>query len=351
MLLPNGDETVMELLCRWFPRRSCRRLTRALSGSEFVAEAQPSECDADDLRISPYPDFSLLCDIAEYALVTAGMKANGLSIVCPHLADCLHCYPLWILSLWLEIEELRMRHLKPWRTAVAVLKQPNGSALDADILGSLAKIRYSSKIKGCDKDMTPVSSLAIYPTQEWLGSTHEVQMLETLRRSLQMENIVHFETADCVFFETLLRLRRSTTVKAYLTSKHTAWMRRLGEKVSQKLMWRIGGTVNVRGCHWVAVVINFEDNLVLYGDSMGHSPPVPLVRAILWWIRIHTNKRFRWDNLSITRQTDGHSCGLLAFNAVAHNFIPHRYPLIRMCDVHQARLSMMMDVINIHLSS
>jgi hypothetical protein len=70
--------------------------------------------------------------------------------------------------------------------------------------------------------------------------------------------------------------------------------------------------------------------------------------AMEWWTHHHTRCDFTHVKLPIMTQDDGFSCGLLAYNALAHQANPKKYPLINAAKVNDARLEILLAVIERH---
>lgn len=78
--------------------------------------------------------------------------------------------------------------------------------------------------------------------------------------------------------------------------------------------------VNVNNNHWVALIIDFREHMILYGDSIRKNIGCmnsELRLAFKWWATFHTGVRFKVEELPIMEQSDGFSCGILAWNALA----------------------------------
>ncbi|THU97954.1 hypothetical protein K435DRAFT_661904 [Dendrothele bispora CBS 962.96] len=80
------------------------------------------------------------------------------------------------------------------------------------------------------------------------------------------------------------------------------------------------------GNHWVAIVIDFEESCILYGDSLGKSCPKELTDALDWFCgQSFPGKVFIPENLPCGTQTDSDSCALHALEAIAHFILPEKY--------------------------
>lgn len=67
--------------------------------------------------------------------------------------------------------------------------------------------------------------------------------------------------------------------------------------------------------------------------------------ALNWWLYFHMGQTFTYTKLPTTRQRDSHSCGILAWNALAHYFFPKRYPLLDASHMQDARLHMLLKIL------
>jgi len=70
--------------------------------------------------------------------------------------------------------------------------------------------------------------------------------------------------------------------------------------------------------------------------------------ALKQWTKKHTSINFTHNILPITHQIDSFSCGLLAWNALAHFFLPKHYTLIAPADVATGRLDVLLRICTQH---
>ncbi len=91
---------------------------------------------------------------------------------------------------------------------------------------------------------------------------------------------------------------------------------------------KIGLIFNVNFTHWISVAIDFTCGSILYGDSLGYKPDEDVLETLEWWLSQHTEMHFKLETLTSTRQRDIISCGLLAYNAIGHHFLPDSIPLV-----------------------
>ena len=103
--------------------------------------------------------------------------------------------------------------------------------------------------------------------------------------------------------------------------------------------------MNLDSKHWVAIVLDFANLEILYSNTMGG---MDLKEILSWWTHIHSGRKFMYGELEITFQQDSFLCGLLAWNALAHQSLPHKNALIDAQEVDDARLKVMLKVIDCH---
>ena len=83
---------------------------------------------------------------------------------------------------------------------------------------------------------------------------------------------------------------------------------------------------------------------------MGETIDEDVETALTWWIQQHTGRQFTKSYFPITRQRDGYSCGILAWNALAVFLLPETYSLVDTGKVGDERLRMFLQVSDRHNS-
>jgi Ulp1 family protease len=134
----------------------------------------------------------------------------------------------------------------------------------------------------------------------------------------------------------------------YATAENYNWIRKKGQELGTGILDKLATIVNIGGNHWVAVVIDFQSSQILYGDSLGGTITVEIETVLIWWIHHHTGQQFTTNRLPITRQRDGYSCGIMAWNAVAMNVLPKNYVLIKSESVADERLKVFLHMSERH---
>jgi hypothetical protein len=96
-------------------------------------------------------------------------------------------------------------------------------------------------------------------------------------------------------------------------------MRKQGEDLVSHQKQCLAMVANQDSIHWVALIVDFETQELLYGDSFRHPISVEMHAVIDWWTHYHTNSRFVVRTLPISQQHDNFSCRMLAWDALRHH--------------------------------
>ncbi|KAG1799526.1 uncharacterized protein BJ212DRAFT_1253134, partial [Suillus subaureus] len=172
--------------------------------------------------------------------------------------------------------------------------------------------------------------LADFTLQKWLTNTNLNMMLDIVYGDKDVALKHTFETAYFVLL--LLLTHDECAEKDYLTSWEAKPFRNATEQLFKGHYKNLGIPCHIHENHWTAVLINAEDQKVLYGDSFGTAIPNNLKAAIDWWLLHHSPTPLTWDDLQISCQEDTHSCSVLAANALTHFIQPMKFPLLSSSD-------------------
>ncbi|THU86592.1 cysteine proteinase, partial [Dendrothele bispora CBS 962.96] len=168
-----------------------------------------------------------------------------------------------------------------------------------------------------------ISYLGGFLGPRWL-STEQLNMvmhlihLELVKKGCNDVKIIKETT---MFHQKLLEAYHAqrTSIDAldtYTNANHYRWIRDSCQALQTGQYEQLAFLVNLNDNHWVSVVINGHTDTIFYGDSLGSDVDPTLRDALRWWTHLHTGRDFVFEELPITRQTDGHSCGLMACNAI-----------------------------------
>jgi hypothetical protein len=94
-----------------------------------------------------------------------------------------------------------------------------------------------------------------------------------------------------VQYSTKLKLAYKSCER-YATDSRFQWVHVTGETLAGGMRQELEFIANIDDNHQVAVVLDFKNHLILYGDSMGNLPSEKLLDALKWWTHLHTGKNF-----------------------------------------------------------
>ena len=237
------------------------------------------------------------------------------SIVCQHEPRAGgHRYPLHLVFNWKEV--MRQCHIQErWQKAVTNLcRNLDNNPIYVQVNSILPHLPWTGNLTGFTNTID-IHQLSAFLTDEWLTDDHELIMLDILKQDLAAA-----DCADNVFikntaFLTLLTVA-SQNQHEYNSSQAYEWIRNRGRDLASGQKRYLATIVNQDNIHWTALLLDFETGAILFGDSYGKSMPPDLQLVLEWWIHYHTGRQFTYKNLTITRQTDHFSCGMLAWYAL-----------------------------------
>ena len=247
-------------------------------------------------------------------------------------------------SPWLKADDY-LRHRQQFR------RDKNAAAshsLIDEVYSNLTSLAWAGDVRGFSEH-EPVHKLATYATHNWLSSVHENQMLDLLRTEIRLDRTrprIVIKSTD--FPHALQAAYEQRDTGDYMDNRYFDHIRQTGVELGNGMVDELGYLMNLNGDHWVAIVLDFENSAILYGDSMGGKPGEDLRETLSWWTHYHSGRKFAYGELDVTRQQDGFSCGLLAWNALAHRSLPHKHQLIDAQEVDDARLKVLLKVVDRH---
>ena len=189
-----------------------------------------------------------------------------------------------------------------------------------DVCNALSKLPWTGRIQGFHEKDESVTVLHTYATTTWLTTTHENQMLDLLAQDLLDYDGDGIEVVSTYFFQVLYN--------ALVGKSDGRWVKRLGHSLGNGQQRYLATIVSSFGTHWVAIILDFGHGIVWHGDSLGWKLEDRIKTALDWFTHRYTSLKFSYQKLPITHQDDSFSCGLLAWNALSHFFLPAEHPLI-----------------------
>ncbi|KZP14370.1 hypothetical protein FIBSPDRAFT_701618, partial [Athelia psychrophila] len=189
---------------------------------------------------------------------------------------------------------------------------------------------WHGRIKGFS-DNEDVAYLAAFASTCWLSDVHETFMLECLQRHIRASPDYDAKKllANIWTSKKIIIAYNNRTHKAYPPSTPDPLVQ-LGNDLASGLKTKVGMMWFVQDGHWVStdVSIGHSQCTIAYADPEQRALPESVRDPINWWLAAHIKQSLVWGTLECPLQRDGYSCGILANNALAHDFLPEVYPLI-----------------------
>jgi len=308
--LPSNTLSVREFIVLDLPAFAPATTPQPLR--DYTSALPPTVDNVNEIvsRLSP-PDDTLL------ALQQSIRSGQVKSIHCLHYPTAnSQRYPLWLVSFWTQLSSAR-RIQKQWRKAVRNLEsqidQDEGSVPLRQAFNALLYVPWTGQLQGI-RDAIDLHQLSVYFTEEWLTNDHELVMLSALKDNLLAAGITDSFIENTAFM--LLLGNASRDREAYTTERCYEWLRQRGEDLGIGERRHLSTIANQGGVHWVTIILDFDQQLLLYGDSYG-KPISDEHRGIIdWWTKHHANVRFTLWALPTANQSDTFSCGIFTWDGI-----------------------------------
>jgi len=350
-IVPSPKLTVLELLQFHLPLLSP---WRDFSGTDGFFNTQPPDTtDITKIQALPSPPQSVV-DALKKDLLHA-ISAGSHSIKPIH-TNSSGTYPLWIITYWDNAFEVRLAQ-GAWVRAEKNLHElsrkwaAKGKKESADIVdqifNALGVLQWGHDLRGFSSNGTEnVEALTAYTSNTWLKGEHAGQMLDLLKTKVQLECQSTVEIASTWFYEKIkLAYEKPET---YTTNVSFRLYHHIGDGLETGRRDRCGFLVNLNRNHWVAVVLDFRTREIWYGDSLRQRMPETMKKVLEWWTYFHSGEQFTHQLLPVTAQKDSFSCCLLAWDALAVFFSGGKEMLLDAENVAEARLNVLLKVVQRH---
>lgn len=249
--------------------------------------------------------------------------------------------PFWIIELWKRVYDFKETHLKPWANSHTYLTSFSSSArsIEAKKAGKQAGLVFEKM--GWDEHTTgytyntPVVHLSSLLSSTWLASDVLDLLLEELHLRLRTaSSLLSIPTSAAALDPKEIIVDYTTLtfqiMKHYQTGRQDVELSCNGPKqhylVRKAKDWSakqavVASIVHVDGVHWIPAIIDFKNERCLTGDSLTLRTRDDVAEALTWFAHLAGDKpRFTTDFLPITKQTESHSCGLWALDALHSYF-------------------------------
>jgi Ulp1 family protease catalytic subunit len=344
-IIPSQNLSVSDLQNYPFPELATSKSPSPQPLQKFLSRLTPNITDVEEITLLPTPSEALLKNLLKCPEIRQSQ-----SFTCEHLHGRTGLrVPLWTIRYWLEVRRIHPIKLL-WASAQRNLdllqkKLLTDINLTTQVSSVLSKLSWKDNIKGFPAQIPP-EQLTSYLTEIWLSDDHEDQMLHLLQNEITLQHPKSdTNITTTFFFRKLTQLYRDGTYNAL---EDGAWVQRKSQEFATGVYDIFATIVNIDNSHWVSIIVDFKASKILYGDSMGGAIDEDIEEILTWWTYYHTGVKFTKAYLPITRQRDGFSCGLLAWNALAAYLLPNIHSLIDASDVAKERLKMFLQVVEQH---
>jgi hypothetical protein len=292
--------------------------TRLLRAQKYYSNLLPTSDNVDEITSLLSPPDDILANLQQCVQTQSDDVIK--SIQCPHsMTAGGQRYPVWLVSFWVQLSSIRKTQ-ENWKTAVQNLKNQMARNQDDLLLqkasNSLAYVPWTGYLQGFHSTIT-LPQLSVYLTRDWLTDDHLLVMLDTLKEDLKTTGGDIYFIENTAFMTLLSGAYHNKD--EYQTEHLYGWMRKRGEDLASGQKRYLATVANQDNVHWVALVVDFVTQEILYGDSFGHPISANMLAVINWWTHYHTNSWFTVRTLPISRQKDSFSCGMLAWDALRHH--------------------------------
>ncbi|KAJ7759792.1 hypothetical protein DFH07DRAFT_772123 [Mycena maculata] len=346
-ILPDAGISIHAVLDFTLPRptSTARDMPNTL---EFFSKYDPDTLDAAMIRRLRHLDMPPVATIRQ--LVQEGSQAwlDGFtSVKYSHISGEVSThFPLWVISFWNAVIDIRLHVRKPWTDARDWVKKQMENRKNPSVRKQGTDVTKLLGILPC----SPLHTLWRYPGTEWLSSSDINDALELLRGRVaadaELAGSVRVEAVE--FTAKITDAFKGREKFDYEESVGMRWLRSLGNDIfghGERLVTIAHLGAHNKKKHWVAIEVDGQRRVVRYGDSLGDDIPPTLRQAYEWWMSHHTVDPVQFGSLPTSMQTDGHSCGPMAINCAERCVFPE-IPSMEQGDVPLARLRMLSTLSN-----
>jgi hypothetical protein len=166
------------------------------------------------------------------------------SVIYSHVGGVVTHFPLWILTYWARVSEIKCDARGHWRKSQEWINRqkktnkvnPTLAALAEDTVVMLASLPWGiSKPPGLS-DSEPLHKLWRLLGPNWLESSQMNDMLEILRYKINSnpDLVKNTRVWGTALFPKILEAYRAAETGTYWTAQHLRWVRELGDELVQK---------------------------------------------------------------------------------------------------------------------
>jgi hypothetical protein len=281
---------------------------------KYTSELPPTVDDVHEIMSLHSPPDDILKTLQQS--IRAGLVK---SIQCPHWHSPPaggQRYPLWLAAFWVQLSSVR-KIQESWRTAVrnleAQVNQDKESVPLRQAFNALSHIPWTGQLQGF-RDTIELHKLSIYFTRGWLTDNHELVMLSALKDDLLAAKKTDSFIENTAFMLLLGNAHRDR--ERYTTERCYEWLCQRGDDLAIGDKRYLTTIANQDGVHWVAIILDFDQQRLFHGDPFGTRISAEYRTIIDWWTQHHVGVCFTLHELPTGRQLDNFSCGILTWGCL-----------------------------------
>ena len=312
---PSNTLSVHKFIALNLPSCAPAATTRLARANSYVSGLQQTVDNVNETILLLSPSDDILTTIQQ------SMRSGIVkSILCPHSPTAnSQRYPLWLASFWFQLSAIR-KIQKKWFMAIRNLElrmnQDPESIPLRQAFNALSHILWTGQLQGFH-DTIELEKLSTYFTQEWLSDDHELVMLSSLKQDIHAVGRGDSFIENTAFMLLLGNAYQDQVdQQTYMTERCYEWLRDRGNELAMGEKRYLSTIANQDGVHWVAIILDFDQRKILYGDPYGNRISAEHHTIINWWTEHHTGIHFTLHDLPIRRQVDNFSCGILSWNSL-----------------------------------
>ncbi|KAF8139677.1 hypothetical protein EV363DRAFT_1444144 [Boletus edulis] len=235
--------------------------------------------------------------------------------------------PFWVITYWQALHTIH-RLRDSWSCAVDWLKKytgaQTGSATSFEAaLQQLNELAVNADFQGpmVSGNLTTHELSRFLSDTKWMSGT----LMDMMVAYLNLEHAQQLSVLRIMIIDTMftINILAATSPVAY-SERSLRGLMEVERKLSAAPPRQLYAPAFLeKQKHWIVIIINFEDKVIGYGDSLRHlSIPEPknIVKKLQWWLEARFRGGFQYcgEILDHGRQTDLSSCGICAMNMIEH---------------------------------
>ncbi|KAJ7034214.1 hypothetical protein C8F04DRAFT_1350091 [Mycena alexandri] len=320
-MIPDGNLPVIEFAAQVLPHISSELVYG--ESQLWFSEDEPST-DISVLRGRSIPPIAVLKLLSKKS--GQAWLSGAKSVADPRFNEGEDRFSLSTVSYWWTMAEI-IEEQGLWKRGIQWLDNECRKDVDGETKLVIDNVREELKTLGWKVPLTycrgtaSTMDLAQFLSTVWLKTNNIDIMMEDLAARVASDPELKDKVivAPLAFSDTILGVKKGAYEKQGLLRRYEREIRDEGKE-------RIIFPVNIGNKHWVAGEMDFNTQMIGFGDSMPtlFAPPHKLIKGLQNWGEKRLENTFQWnyDALEHGVQRDGFSCGIVMGNTVERRLYP-----------------------------